>query len=42
MFQGATEKDLFAKPTRLQQKGSVDEYTCEWEDLDCNHTFGMS
>ena len=32
-FQGITEKDLLAKITRLQQKGSVDEYTCEWEAL---------
>ena len=29
-FQGVTEKYFFAKITRLQQKGSVDEYTCEW------------
>ena len=32
-FQGVEEKDFFAKITRLQQKNSVDEYTCEWEAL---------
>ena len=32
-FQGVIEKKLFAKITILQQKGSVDEYTCEWEAL---------
>ena len=32
-FQGIEEKDFFAKITRLQQKNSVDEYTCEWEAL---------
>ena len=32
-FQGVIEKDFFAKITRLQQKGSIDEYTCEWEAL---------
>ena len=32
-FQGVIEKEFFAKITRLQQKGSVDEYTCEWEAL---------
>ena len=30
-FQGIEEKYLFPKITRLQQKNSVDEYTCEWE-----------
>ena len=28
------EKEFFAKITRLQQKGSVDEYTYEWEALE--------
>ena len=32
-FQGVEEKDFFAKITRLQQKNSVDECTCEWEVL---------
>ena len=32
-FQGIEEKYFFAKITRLQQKNSVDEYTCEWEAL---------
>ena len=27
------EKDFFAKITRLQQKGDVEEYTYEWEAL---------
>ena len=32
-FQGVTKKDFFAKITRLQQKGSRDECTCEREAL---------
>ena len=28
-----TEKDFFAKITRLQQKGDMEEYTYEWEAL---------
>ena len=32
-FQGIEEKDLFSKITRLPQKNSVNEYTCEWEAL---------
>ena len=31
---GALKKNIFfSKITRLQQKNSVDEYTCEWEAL---------
>ena len=33
IFQGVEEKDFFAKITRLQQKNSVNEYTCESEAL---------
>ena len=32
-FQGVEEKYFFAKITRLQQKNSVNEYTCDWEAL---------
>ena len=32
IFQGV-EEFFFSKLTRLQQKNSVDEYTCEWEAL---------
>ena len=32
-FQGIQEKDFFGKITRLQQKNSFNEYTCEWEAL---------
>ena len=33
ILHGVEEKYFFAKITRLQQKNSVDEYTCEWEAL---------
>ena len=33
-FEYLKEKDFFAKLTRLQQKGDVDEYTDEWESLE--------
>ena len=32
-FQGVGEKNFFSKITRLQQKKSFNEYTCEWEAL---------
>ena len=32
-FEDLKEKDFFAKLTRLQQKGDVDEYTDKWESL---------
>ena len=32
-FQGVIEKYFFAKITKLKQKGSAYEYTCEWEVL---------
>ena len=32
-FEDLKEKDFFAKITKLQQKGDVDEYTDEWEYL---------
>ena len=32
-FEDLKEKDFFAKLTKLQQKGDVDEYTDEWEAL---------
>ena len=32
-FEYLKEKDFFAKLTRVQQKGNIDEYTNEWESL---------
>ena len=32
-FEDLKEKDFFARITRLQQKGNVDEYIDEWEAL---------
>jgi len=32
-FQGVKEEELFSALTRLEQKGSVEEYTREWETL---------
>jgi len=32
-FQNINEKDFFAKITRIQQKGDVEEFTYEWEAL---------
>lgn len=32
-FQGVKEEDFFEELTRLQEKGDVDEYTREWENL---------
>ena len=33
-FQGVTEKDIFAKNTKIQQKGDIYEYTYECEELE--------
>ena len=33
-FEYLKEKDFFAKITKMQQKGGVDEYTDEWEALE--------
>ena len=32
-FEDLKENDFFANITRLQQKGDMDEYTAEWEEL---------
>jgi hypothetical protein len=40
-FQGISEKDFFSKLTRLQQKGSIDEFTHQWEAL-ATRVFGLS
>jgi hypothetical protein len=32
-FQCIKEEYFFIELTRLQQKGSVDDFTCEWEAL---------
>jgi hypothetical protein len=40
-FQGITENKFFSKLTRLQQKGSVDEFTHQWEAL-TTQVFGLS
>jgi hypothetical protein len=40
-FQGISEQEFFSKLTRLQQKGSVDEFTHQWEAL-ATRVFGLS
>jgi hypothetical protein len=40
-FQGISEKYFFSKLTRLQQKGSIDEFTHQWEAL-ATRVFGLS
>jgi hypothetical protein len=40
-FQGISEKELFFKLTRLQQKRNVDEFTHQWESL-ATRVFGLS
>ncbi len=40
-FQGITEDEFFKKLTHLQQKGSVEEFTSQWEALTTS-VFGLS
>jgi hypothetical protein len=40
-FQGITENNFFSKLIKLQQKGSVDEFTHQWEAL-ATRVFGLS
>jgi hypothetical protein len=40
-FQGILEQECFSKLTRLQQKGSIDEFTHQWESL-ATRVFGLS
>ena len=40
-FQGITEDEFFSKLTRLQQRGSVEDFTHQWESL-ATRVFGLS
>ena len=40
-FQGIAEDEFFSKLTRLQQVGSVEEFTHQWESLQ-TRVFGLS
>ena len=41
MFQGITEDEFFSKLTILQQRGSVEEFTHQWESI-ATRVFGIS